>query len=104
MQLQVSPRKLNSTMSTTTESTCDKDSSISKSDNDSYLKPLIGLTAEQLKIAQQTTFWKFWRITVIVLFWLIWASMVAGAIVIIVVNNGDVPSTTTTASVRTTTL
>ncbi|KAK6046743.1 hypothetical protein COOONC_15754 [Cooperia oncophora] len=43
------------------------------------------------------------RITAIVLFWVLWAGMVAGAVLIIVLKNGDVPKTTTTTAAPTTT-
>ncbi|KAK6758739.1 hypothetical protein RB195_016142 [Necator americanus] len=90
-------------MSTRNGSILERDCKMSKqSDAESYLKPFIGFTAEQLKIAQQSTYWKFWRITAIVVFWLLWASMVAGAVIIIVLNNGDVPSSTTTVTPPTT--
>ncbi|CAJ0588166.1 unnamed protein product [Cylicocyclus nassatus] len=95
---------MSSTSETTsgTESTSNTESSTSRSDAELYLKPLIGLTAEQLKIAQQSAFWKFWRVTIIVVFWVIWTGMVTGAILIIVLNNGDLPKTTTTTAPRTT--
>ncbi|VDO60297.1 unnamed protein product [Haemonchus placei] len=68
---------------------------------DSYENTVIGLTADQLKIAQETKFWKMWRMAIVVLFWLLWAGMVAGAVVIVVVKNGDVPETTTTTATKT---
>ncbi|KHJ79032.1 hypothetical protein OESDEN_21331 [Oesophagostomum dentatum] len=92
---------MDSNMSTSTESSSEKDSA-SRSDTESFLKPIIGLTAEQLKLAQRSSFWKFWRIALIAIFWLLWATMVTGAILIIVLNNGDVTDTTTTAIPRST--
>ncbi|PIO58150.1 hypothetical protein TELCIR_20421 [Teladorsagia circumcincta] len=71
--------------------------------DDTHEKLVIGLTAKQLEIARQTKFWKTWRIAALVLFWLLWAGMVTGAVLIIVLKNGDVPKTTTVIITETTT-
>ncbi|KAJ1369259.1 hypothetical protein KIN20_038446 [Parelaphostrongylus tenuis] len=69
-----------------------------------HSKPLIGLTKEQLELARQSRFWKIWRVSVFSAFWLLWIVMVAGAILIILLdNNADLPSTTTATPPNTTT-
>ncbi|KAK5967407.1 hypothetical protein GCK32_010943 [Trichostrongylus colubriformis] len=88
----------------TTSSSMDKNSyGDSHGCGDSREKLVIGLTAEQLKIARETKFWKAWRIALVALFWLLWAGMVAGTVVIIVLKNGDAPKTTTVSVIATTT-
>ncbi|KAF1751306.1 hypothetical protein GCK72_017860 [Caenorhabditis remanei] len=64
--------------------------------------PQIGYSLDELNAKRVEPKWRIARFTAIGMFWAIWGALLAGSILIIVLNNHDVASTTS-APITTTT-
>ncbi|CAB3398397.1 unnamed protein product [Caenorhabditis bovis] len=61
----------------------------------------IGYSLEELEKKRQEPFWRVIRVLSIVLFWGIWGGLLAGSVLIIVLNNGNYTPSTPTPSTTT---